>query len=469
MTDWGAQHDTVANANHGLDQETGVQRAGRYQFLDKLASAVDQKLVPAERLDDMARRVAQSLIAKGAVDEPVAPGPIDFAAHARVTQADAEEGIVLLKNERGILPLAAGAVKSIAVIGGHADRGVLTGGGSAQVYAPGGNAVPGLPPPEWPGPPVYAGSSPLAALRAELPRAQIRWHDGSDLAGAANAAARCDVAVVFVTQWTAEARDFPLGLPDDQDRLVEAVARAQRRTVVVLETGGPVLLPWIDSVAGVVAAWYPGSQGGPAIARVLSGAVNPSGRLPVSFPRAAEQLPRPTIAGLGLPRGERFDVRFDEGAAVGYRWYERKGLEPLFAFGEGQSYTSFAHEALAARLAAGELHVRFRARNTGARAGKDVALVFVAPVAGGWEAPRRLGAFSKPELAPGATQELDLKVDPRLLATWDGERHGFHIAAGDYQITLARSARAADQTVTISLPERLLPAGAGVASPAVRD
>jgi beta-glucosidase len=272
------------------------------------------------------------------------------------------------------------------------------------------------------------------------------------------------VAVVFATLWTAEARVFPLGLPDDQARLVEAVALAQRRTVVVLETGGPVLLPWIDSVAGVVAAWYPGSQGGPAIARVLSGAVNPSGRLPVSFPRAAEQLPRPAILGQGLPRGERFDVRFDEGAAVGYRWYERRGLDPLFAFGEGLSYTSFAHEALSARVEADELHVRFRARNTGARAGKDVALIFVAPAAGGWEAPRRLGAFAKLELAPGATQEVDLKVDPRLLASWDGEHHGFRTAAGDYQITLARSARTAEQTVKIALPERLLPAGAGVAA-----
>jgi len=469
MTDWGAQHDTVPNANHGLDQETGVQHAGRYQFLDKLAAAIDQKAVAPERLDDMARRVTESLIASGAVDDPVQPGPIDFAAHARVTQADAEEGIVLLKNERELLPFAAdGSVKSVAVIGGHADVGVLTGGGSAQVYAPGGNAVPGLPPPQWPGPPVYAKSSPLEALRAELPRTKISWHDGSDPAAAANVAAQAEVAVVFVTQWTAEARDFPLGLPDDQDRLVEAVSHAQRRTVVVLETGGPVLLPWIDSVAGVVAAWYPGSQGGSAIARVLSGAVNPSGRLPVSFPRAAEQLPRPTIAGLGLPRGERFDVHFDEGAAVGYRWYEHKGHNPLFAFGEGLSYTSFAHEALSARQEAGEVHVHFRARNTGTRAGKDVALVFVAPAAGGWEAPRRLGAFSKVELAPGTTQEVDLKIDPRLLATWDTAQHGFHIAAGDYQITLARSARATDQTVSISLPERRLPAGAGVASAPVR-
>lgn len=459
MTDWGAQHDTVLNAQHGLDQETGVQKSGHYQFLDKLAAALEQKAVPPERLDDMARRVARTLISKGAVDDPVQPGTIDFTAHGRVSQAAAEEGIVLLKNERDVLPLAPG--QRIAVIGGHADVGVLTGGGSAQVYAPGGNAVPGLEPRHWPGPPVYAKSSPLEALRAELPSASISWSDGRDPAAAARAAAQADVALVFVTQWTAEAMDVPLTLPDDQDRLVSAVAHAQRRTVVVLETGGPVLLPWVDSVASVLAAWYPGSQGGPAIARVLSGAVNPSGRLPVSFPRAAEQLPRPAIVGLGLPRGERFDVHYDEGAAVGYRWYEKRGLDPLFAFGQGLSYTRFAHEALSARLEGGELWVRFQVRNTGTRAGKDVAQIFVSPGAGGWEAPRRLGAFAKVELAPGAVKELDLRVDPRLLAVWDGERHAFRIAAGEYQVTLARSARESDQATTVALAERSLPAGAG--------
>jgi beta-glucosidase len=368
---------------------------------------------------------------------------------------------VLLKNERAVLPLA--ATQRIAVIGGHADVGVLTGGGSAQVYAPGGNAVPGLEPRHWPGPPVYAKSSPLEALRAELPRANITWSDGTDPARAARAAAQADVAVVFVTQWAAEAMDVSLTLPDEQDRLVSAVAHAQRRTVVVLETGGPVLLPWVDTVAGVLAAWYPGSQGGRAIARVLSGAVNPSGRLPVSFPRAVEQLPRPAIVGLGLPRGERFDVHYDEGAAVGYRWYEKRGLDPLFAFGHGLSYTRFTHEALAARSEAGELWVRFQVRNTGTRAGKDVAEIFVSPVAGGWEAPRRLGAFAKVELAPGAARELDVRVDPRLLAVWDAARHAFHIAAGDVQVTLARSARESDQTTTVTLAERSVPAGAGAA------
>jgi beta-glucosidase len=312
---------------------------------------------------------------------------------------------------------------------------------------------------------VYAKSSPLEALKAELPNARIAWADGSDLAAASALAAKAEVALVFVTQWTAEARDFPLTLPDEQDRLVDAVARANRRTVVVLETGGPVLLPWIDRVAGVVEAWYPGSQGGPAIARVLSGAVNPSGRLPVSFPRAAEQLPRPAIVGFDAPRGERFEVHYDEGAAVGYRWYDKRAIEPAFPFGHGLSYTSFAHDGLAARLADGELRVGLRVRNAGTVPGKDVAQIYVSPAAGGWEAPKRLGAFVKVELAPGEARELEVGVDPRLLAVWDGARHAFHVLAGEYRVTLAHSARDAGTSVAVTLPERWLAAGAGSPPP----
>jgi beta-glucosidase len=454
MTDWGAQHDTVLNANHGLDQETGVVKTGKYIWLDKLADAIRQNLVPQARLDDMVRRVARTLIAKGAVDAPVALAAIDFPAHARVTQADAEDGIVLLKN-RGVLPLSAKAQR-IAVIGGHADVGVLSGGGSAQVYAPGGNAVRGVGPQNWPGPTVYMRSSPLEALQRELPNATITWQSGSDLGAATNAAQKAEVAIVFVSQWTTESVDFPIALPDGQDQLVAAVARANKQTVVVLETGGPILMPWVDQVAGVVEAWYPGSQGGPAIARVLSGAVNPSGHLPVTFPRKLEQLPRAKPAGDGVPDGTHFEVHYDEGAAVGYRWYDKKGFEPQFAFGHGLSYTTFAQHHLAARVESGELKVSFALSNTGKRLGKAVAQVYVSPEAGGWESPKRLGAFGKVELAPGASQTLTLTVDPRLLATYEPARHAFRIAPGAYRVTLASSARDPGQSVTITLPERVI-------------
>jgi len=459
MADWGAQRDTVLDANHGLDQETGVARLGEYQWLDKLAGALRAGKVSTARLDDMVRRIVRTHLEKGTIDEPVRPAPIDFKAHADVTQAGAEGGIVLLKNE-GVLPLAAGA-KSIAVIGGHADRGVLTGGGSAQVYPPGGNAVPGLSPTRWPGPVVYAPSSPLEALRAELPHAALSWNEGTDRAAAAALAARAEVAVVFVTQWTAESIDVPLTLPGDQDALVEAIARANRHTVVVVETGGPVLMPWAARVSGIVEAWYPGSRGGPAIARVLSGAVNPSGHLPATFPRSLEQLPRPRTFGVGATPDITFDVRYDEGAAVGYRWFDQRGLEPLFPFGHGLSYTTFARDGLTARVEGHELLVTFRVKNSGARPGHDVAQIYVSPVAGGWESPKRLGAFAKLELAPGASREVTVTVEPRLLALWDAARGGFRIAAGQYRVTLASSARDPGQSVTVALEERLLPAGAG--------
>ncbi|HYP78170.1 MAG TPA: beta-glucosidase [Polyangiaceae bacterium] len=454
MTDWGAQHDTVLNANHGLDQETGVLKTGKYVWLDKLAAAIRENKVPQSRLDDMVRRVVRTLIAKGAVDDPVKPAAIDFAAHARVTQADAEEGIVLLKNQ-GVLPLTA-KDQRIAVIGGHADVGVLSGGGSAQVYAPGGIAVPGLGSKDWPGPMVYMRSSPLDALRSELPKATITWQSGSDLKAAAGAAQKADIAIVFVTQWTTESLDFPITLPDEQDQLIAAVARANKRTVVVLETGGPVLMPWLEQTAGVVEAWYPGSQGGPAIARVLSGAVNPSGHLPATFPRTLEQLPRPKTTAPTGPEGTHFDVRYDEGAAVGYRWFAKKGFEPAFAFGHGLSYTTFAQSKLAARVEQGELKVSFTISNTGKRVGKSVAQVYVSPAAGGWESPKRLGAFAKVELAPGASEALEVTVDPRLLANYEPQRKAFRIAPGAYRITLANSARDAGQSVSVTLPERVI-------------
>jgi beta-glucosidase len=235
--------------------------------------------------------------------------------------------------------------------------------------------------------------------------------------------------------------------------------------VVVLETGGPVLLPWLERVAGAVEAWYPGSQGGPAIARVLSGAVNPSGHLPASFPRALEQLPRPEIVGRDLPSGQPFDLSYDEGAAVGYRWYDKQGLEPRLAFGHGLTYTRFSADELSARVVGGELEVTCRVANTGKRSGKHVTQIYVAPRAGGWEAPKRLAAFGKVELAPGATAQQRLRVDPRLLAVYDTAHHAWHVSAGDYDVLLANSARDTIASVKVRLPERWLPAGAGVGKP----
>jgi beta-glucosidase len=466
MSDWGADHSSAKAVNAGLDQESAGDAFDKEPyFAAPLKAALASGEVSQSRLDDMARRVLRSLFASGVVDRPVKVAPIDFAAHAKVTQADAEEGVVLLKNDKGLLPLlsekgAAGARK-IAVIGGHADVGVLSGGGSSQVYPIGARAMDGEGPATWPGPKLYFPSSPMKGLQARLPGAAIRYADGKDLAAAAKLAADSDVVLVFATQWNGESFDSPLTLENGQDALIDAVATANPKTVVVLETGGPVLMPWLGKVGGVVEAWYPGSQGGEAIARVLTGEVDASGRLPVTFPAALAQLPRPVLDGDANKPEDTFDVDYTiEGAAVGYKWFDKHGHQPLFPFGHGLSYTSFAYDKLKAQTANGIVTVSFEVRNTGARTGKAVPQVYVSPrTAPGWEAPQRLAGFSKVELAPGASRSVSLTLDPRLLAVWDAKAHGWSVAAGDYVVTLGASSRESSAKTVVSVPAQTLPVG----------
>jgi beta-glucosidase len=458
LSDWGAVHSTSQAANTGLDQDSGFPFDDQPYFGAPLREAIARGRVSGRRLDEMARRILRSMLAHGLIDHPVEIGPIDHDAHADVTRAGAERGAVLLKNRDRILPLGR-EVRRIAVIGGHADRGVLSGGGSSQVYPRGGNAVPGLAPTSWPGPVVYYPSAPLAAIRAQAPNAVVEFADGGDPEAAARLAAESDVALVFVNQWTTESIDTSLTLLEGQDALVEAVAAANPRTVAVLQTGGPVLMPWADSVAGILEVWFPGTSGGEAIANLLFGRVNPSGHLPITFPRDESQLPRPTLDGLGLARDQPFTVNYFEGAAVGYRWYDARGLEPLFPFGHGLSYTDFEHGRLHVDLAGEEVSVSFRVRNDGRVAGRDVAQIYVSPMAGGWEAPKRLAGFASVELAPGTDATVTLTLDPRLLATFDSASREWRIAPGEYRIMLGESSRDIEDTATISLPERRLPAG----------
>jgi len=455
MSDWGATHSTEAAANAGLDQDSGFPFDKQPFFGAPLKAAIAEGRVPKARLDEMAGRILRAMFAHGLFDRPVAPGPVDLAAHAAISRADAEEGAVLLRNEGGVLPLSPRA-KRIVVVGGHADAGVLAGGGSSLVYPVGGNAVPGLAPTGWPGPVMYYPSSPLRALKALLPGAEVTYVDGRDPAAAAAAARGADAALVFLTQWAGEAFDVPYHLPDNQDALVEAVAAANPRTVAVLETGGPVAITWAGRVAGILEAWYPGTAGGEAIANLLTGRANPSGRLPVTFARDESQLPRPALPGAGLKEGEPFAVDYSEGAAVGYKWFDARRLEPLYPFGHGLSYTRFTHSGLVAGSRGGRLTVRFQVRNAGARRGSDVPQIYVAaPRAAGWEAPKRLAGFSKVDLAPGAATTVSLTVDPRLLATFSGGH--WHIAAGDYRVVLARSAGDPGEAVAVHLPAATLP------------
>jgi len=450
MSDWGATHSTAKAADSGLDQQSGYPFDDKPYFGELMLQAVKAGEVKESRLDEMAQRIVRTLFAKGVIDHPVKIGPIDFAAHAQVTRTGAEQGAVLLKNASNLLPLA--GHKRIAVIGGYADKGVLAGGGSSLVYGAGGNAVPGLKPTTWPGPIMYYPSSPLRAIKALAPQAQVEFASGEDRKAAAALAAKSDVVLVFATQWNGESFDSPLTLENGQDALIEAVAGANPNTVVILETGGAVFMPWLDKVKGVLQAWYPGTSGGEAIANVLFGRVNPSGRLPISFPKNEGQFARADL------KEKSATATYKEGATVGYKWHDANKQPPMFPFGFGLSYTQFAYSGLQARLDGEDLVVKFRVANSGSNDGKDVPQVYVSPVAGGWEAPKRLAGWRKVDMKKGSRTDVEIRVDPRLLAVFSETDNAWRIAPGKYKVMLGSSAADLKLETTLELRERRLPA-----------
>ena len=461
MSDWGAVHSTADAANDGLDQFTGFCCiSDRPWFAPRVVKAALQSgAVPLSRIDDMAERILWALFDKGAIDNPVRNSPIDYDAHAQIAQSAAEQSLVLLKNDGDLLPLK--GVKSLAVIGGHADQGVMAGGGSSDVTPVGGAIMIDQH--------TFLPSPPFEALKRELPHSRVVFAAGNDVAAAAALAAASDTAIVFVTQHDSEGYDGTLTLAGNQDALVSAVARANPKTIVVVESGGAVFMPWLAEVPAVLEAFYPGIRGGNAIARILTGKVDPSGRLPISFPASDGQLAHPALPGLGQPNDTPAAITYDEGAAIGYKWYDLKGYRPLFSFGHGLSYTRFAFSDLAARTSGRSVGVGFAVRNIGKRTGKDVAQIYVAPVdwkAVGWEAPKRLGAFVKANLRPGQFKRLEATIDPRLLATYEAAGDRWHIRSGDYRLLLDDGTGTTPQQVTVHLEDAVWPSAHAAQAPA---
>ncbi len=453
MSDWGGVHSAAKAALAGLDQESAGEVFDQQVFFDKpLREAYASGQFPKARLDDMVKRILRSLFAHGVLDEPMKVGKVPYEADRVVARDTLEAGAVLLRNEGNLLPLSRKG-QSVAVIGGHADKAVLAGGGSSAVSDVDGDPVPGLQPVVWPGPVKYHPSAPLTFI-GKLAGGKVSFDPGTDPAAAAKAAAAADVAVVFVTKWAAESFDAPdLSLPDGQDALVAAVAKANPKTIVVLETNGAVKMPWLGNVGAVMEAWYPGSGGGEAIARLLYGVTSPSGRLPVSWPGDESELPRKTIQGAGLYSKDKPADNVDyniEGADVGYRWYEKTHREPLFAFGHGLTYTSFAYSDFAVdKDASGHPVAHVTVKNTGKVAGADVPQIYVAAPGG---ATRRLAGWSKVALKPGASRRVDIPLEPLALARYDDTGKRWRVAPGNYVVKLARSATdfAGEATVTLS-------------------
>jgi len=444
LSDWGATHSTEKASAAGLDQEQPMDE----YFGSKLKAAVEAGRVPLREIDDHARRILYAEFLSGIVEDPPQKRVVDVEQGFEVAQRIEEKSIVLLKNSPTVLPIDSSKVRSIAIIGGHADLAMLSGGGSAQVDPPGGNAImpAGEGATQWQKH-MWFPTSPLKALQAKLPNTKIDFDSGADLKSAASLAKSADLTIVFAYQWMSEDMDVPsLSLPDNQDALIERVADANPHTIVVLETGSAVAMPWVDKVAGVVEAWFAGSSGHKALANVLVGDVNPSGKLPLTFPKNDNDLPRSTIqppppqtqpqanANPTSPGGaiDSYSVQYYEGAAVGYKWSELKHKQPLFAFGFGLSYTTYAYSGLTVDSVSKVAH--FTVKNTGDRPGTEIAQVYARLPKGSDEPYKRLVGWKRVSLSPGESQTVTVSIDPRVLQTFDEANDRWNSAPGDYEV-----------------------------------
>jgi beta-glucosidase len=428
VSDWGATWSTVASANAGLD----IEMPGGVFFTSPLADALSSGTVSTSTLDSMAGSILRSMFRLGLFDNPppplatVSPLYVSTPADQQVALQVAEQGTVLLKNAPATLPLQLPRGATLALIGAPA------GYGDVRTYAGGGGSA------------FVGGASPVTPLQALTARAakagaSVVSADGSDPDAAAALAQKASVAVVFVYDTEREGVDRDgLELPNGQDQLVQQVAAANPHTIVVLDTGGPVLMPWLDQVSGVVEAWYPGQRDGDAIAAVLFGDVDPGGRLPQTFPPSDSAVPASTTEQWPGSGGGQ-DALFSEGIQVGYRWYDAHRVTPLFPFGYGLSYTSFEYSRLRIGHAGGRVDVSFTVRNVGRRAGSDVPQLYVDDPAAAGEPPKQLQGYRRVFLGAGRSTRVTITLTRRSFSTWDSPSQSWHAAPGLYRILIGAS------------------------------
>ncbi|MCE9579863.1 MAG: glycoside hydrolase family 3 C-terminal domain-containing protein [Deltaproteobacteria bacterium] len=421
-SDAAAVHDTEASALGGLDLELPT---GDF-FGPALADAVRAGRIDPAVLDDKLARRFRTTMRLDAWHEPRV-GSIPLADHDQAATAFAAAGTVLLKNEWSELPLSPDSLFLVAVIGPHAAEALTGGGGSSHVT------------------PAIV-TTPAEGLQARLAgQAQVIVNDGADLPTATQLASNASIAIVIVGDQRTEGADGELALPPGEDALVSAIALANTRTIVVVRSGGPVLMPWLGQVHTVLETWYPGQTDGAALAAVLFGDLEPGGRLPITFPRAAADVPAATAAQYPGVDGV---AHYSEGVFVGYRHYDASNVAPLFPFGFGLSYTSFGYRGLT--LSASEVSVddpsvtvSVLIANTGFRTGSEVVQVYVGiPDADGApQPPRWLRGFAKVKLDGGDTAEVAIHLDARAFAHWDTARHAWVVSPGRYPISVGASSR----------------------------
>jgi beta-glucosidase len=447
VSDWGATHSTVGSAKAGLDIEMNIT-PGTF-FGPALQTAIENGQVPIATLNGMVLRILRAMFTVGVFNHPPAAQPAAFAAsvstsaHVALARQISEEGTVLLKNVNGVLPLS-GRDKTIALIGTDAGpvgaENEYNGNGSGHVPEVGDGDVPVV--------------SPLTALtqRASAAGDNVLYADGTVGADAVAVAKTASVAVVVVGDGESEGIDrqnltvtggtcFLVSCTPqlyDQNQLIDDVAAANPNTIVVLDTGGPVLMPWLSSVKAVLEAWYPGQQDGSALAALLYGDVDPSGHLTETFPASMSQLPIRSAAqwpGVSV-KGDSVGPHssYSERLLVGYRWYQERHLKPLFPFGFGLSYTSFRFSRLTVHALRRRASVSFTVRNTGSRAGADVAQVYVGDPRAAGEPPRQLKGYQRVSLAAGQSRRVTISLPEISFAYWSTRANTWVVARGRYGV-----------------------------------
>jgi beta-glucosidase len=418
QSDAGAAHSAVGSADAGMSLE--LANNGPYD--QQLEQAVLDGQVSEQRLDQLLEIRLATEIRFGLFDHPLTTTPIDATAGGAVARQVAEDGTVLLKNDNAQLPLDASKLHSIAVIGQYAATPYPGGGGSSHVN------------------PLYTVSPVQGIQQRAGSGLSVTTSDGSNITQAAQQAAASDVAVVVVSDAEKEGSDrATLSLTGNQDQLVEAVAAANPHTIVVVDSGAPVLMPWVDQVPSIVEAWYPGEEDGNALAAILFGDVNPSGKLPDTFPKTEDQTP---VASPSQWPGVNGTATYSEGLQVGYRWYDANNQTPLFPFGYGLSYTSFRFSNLEVTPQLnhnGHVTVGVDITNTGSRAGADVAQAYVTDPPAAGEPPLQLKGFQRVDLEPGQTKHVSMQLNQRAFSIWNPDAQAWTTVDGNYTVHVGDS------------------------------
>jgi beta-glucosidase len=436
VSDWGGVHDTREAALNGLDLEMGTDKNyGDFYFAQPYLADLTSGTLPMDGLDEKVRRNLRVMFATHVLDSGRKTGWLNTAAHEIVARRVAEEGVVLLKNENNLLPLNYSKIKTIAVIGENATRLHAHGGDSSGIKA------------------FYE----ITPLQGILNRAGknvnvifsegYQKNGGADLADRAVAAAKSADVVVYIgglnhdKGFDCEGADrTTLKMPYGQDELIQKIVAANPKTIVILEGTMVEMDSWLDKVPALLQAWYPGMEGGNALARILFGDVNPSGKLAATFPKRLEDSP---AHALGAYPGTNGTVTYTEGLFVGYRWFDAKNIKPLFPFGFGLSYTTFKYSNLQiANGIDGTVTAQFEIENTGSRAGAEVAQLYVHPEKPGVMRPEKeLKGFKKVFLKPGEKQTLTIPLTQGAFAYFDPDKMGWIAEKGDFKILVGGSSR----------------------------